>query len=72
MMAEDVAPVAPLNVWYDEHNLVEGVRYEELVVPLLMAVKRERAQRLAMQNYYEDRLRKLETAAGITPPPPPA
>jgi hypothetical protein len=43
LMAEDVAPVAPLNVWYDENGLVEGVRYEELVVPLLMIAKREYA-----------------------------
>jgi hypothetical protein len=47
MMAEDVAPVAPLNVWYDENGLVEGIRYEELVVPLLMIAKREHAALVA-------------------------
>jgi hypothetical protein len=45
-MAEEVELVAPLNVWHNDDGLVEGVRYEELVVPLLLAVARERAERL--------------------------
>jgi hypothetical protein len=71
MMAEDVAPVMPLHVWYDENGQVEGIRFEELVTPLIQAVARERAQRLAMQTYYESRLAVLEAAANITPPPKP-
>lgn len=64
LMAEDVEPVAPLNVWHDENGLVEGVRYEELVVPLLMIAQRERNARIAL----ETRVTALEarlTAAGI-------
>jgi hypothetical protein len=70
-MAEDVAPILPLHVWYDENGLVEGVRFEELVTPLIQAVARERHQRLMMQAYYGSRLAALEKAAGIVPPAPP-
>ncbi|UAJ78306.1 tail fiber domain-containing protein [Leifsonia sp. ZF2019] len=56
LMAEDVEPVAPLNVWLDEDGLVAGVRYEELVVPLLMAVQRERTLRVSL----EERVAALE------------
>jgi hypothetical protein len=71
LMAEDVAPVAPLNVWYDDQGLVEGVRYEELVVPLLMAVKRERAERRIRQAWVKQSLDTLAAAAGVTLPPLP-
>jgi hypothetical protein len=71
MMAEDVAPILPLHVWYDENGLVEGIRFEELVTPLIQAVARERHQRRVMQSYYEGRLAALEKAAGIVPPAPP-
>ncbi|MDN4598446.1 tail fiber domain-containing protein [Leifsonia virtsii] len=69
-MAEEVEPVAPLNVWHNEDGQVEGVRYEELVVPLLLAVARERRERLAaeealaeFQSEVLDRLKKLEEGA---------
>lgn len=52
-MAEEVEPVAPLNVWHNEDGLVEGVRYEEMVVPLLLAVARERRERLAAEEQLE-------------------
>lgn len=71
MMAEDVAPVMPLHVWYDDQGLVEGIRFEELVTPLIQAVARERHERTQMQAYYESRLEALEKAANITPPAPP-
>jgi hypothetical protein len=71
LMAEDVAPVAPLNVWYDDQGLVEGVRYEELVVPLLMAIKRERAERRVHQAWVTQSLNALAAAAGVTLPPLP-
>lgn len=63
LMAEDVEPVAPLNVWSDEDGLVAGVRYEELVVPLLMALQREHAERLAL----EARVVALEQGNAPTP-----
>lgn len=66
-MAEEVEPVAPLNVWHDEDGRVEGVRYEELVVPLTLALARERRERLAAQDELAafkstvlDRLQALE------------
>jgi hypothetical protein len=55
MMAEDVEAVAPAHVWRDEENLVEGIRYEELVGPIIAAVRREREERLA----FEEKVRAL-------------
>lgn len=62
-MAEDVEQVAPLNVWHNADGLVEGVRYEELIVPTIMAVARERRERLDDYTELDARLAKLE---GIT------
>lgn len=60
LIAEEVEKVAPRHVWHDADGRVEGIRYEELVVPLLAAIARERSERLADRAAFEARLAALE------------
>jgi len=65
-LAEDVAEVLPLNVWHDEDGRVEGVRYEEMVVPIIMALAREHKARIDAEDRYTDLSKRVAALEGKT------
>jgi hypothetical protein len=50
LIAEEVATVEPLLVTHNQTGVIEGVKYDQLAVVLINAVKEQQAQIAALQR----------------------